>query len=147
MANIASEYSGDLFGKFYLDDQCIGSVPVFQPTTGHWSKAFSVEEKKKRYKWDAFERAMVHLQRSQQPLHRKVCWLRSSRRAITGFQTVHENFRNGSGWRAVMQKTRLEMTSYRSRWPISRKFEGRYRMWILKISRDQSGRIGESLEL
>jgi hypothetical protein len=46
MANIASEYSGDLSGKFYVDDQCIGSVPVFQPTTGHWSKAFSVEGKK-----------------------------------------------------------------------------------------------------
>ena len=29
MANIANEYSGDLSGKFYVDDQCIGSVPVF----------------------------------------------------------------------------------------------------------------------
>jgi hypothetical protein len=105
MANIASEYSGDLSGKFYVDDSALGPCRSFQPTTGHWSKAFSVEEKKKRYKWDAFERAMVHLrrsQRSQQPLHRKVCWLRSSRRVITGFQTVRENFRNGSGWRAVM---------------------------------------------
>jgi len=32
-------------------------------------------------------------------------------------------------------------------WSMSRKFEGSYRVWISKISRDLSGRIGEILEL
>jgi hypothetical protein len=34
-----------------------------------------------------------------------------------------------------------------SRWPMSRKFEDSYRIWIATISRDSSARINESLEL
>ena len=49
--------------------------------------------------------------------------------------------------RRLSCKNKVEMTSYRSRWSMSRKFEGSYRVWISKISRDLSGRIGEILEL
>jgi hypothetical protein len=59
---------------------------------------------------------------------------------------VRENFRRDLD-RRLSCKNKVEMTSYRSRWPMSRKFEVRTGCWISKISRDLSGRIGEILEL
>jgi hypothetical protein len=92
-------------------------------------------------KWEGFERAMVYLRPgrwSQQPVHRKVCLsaiIPTSHR-VGGIAVMREDYRR--------DRARL---SYRSRCSMSRKFEDSYRVWISKISRDLSGRIGEILEL